>query len=467
MDEGTKRRTVAIAGASGFVGSHLSRALQGDYRVVGLTRRGPQSTGVEGRSCDLFSASSTASALQGVDVAVYLVHSMMPSTSFFQGSFHDTDLLLADNFARACKSQKVQHIIYLGGLKPEAGFVSAHLSSRHEVESVLESSGVPVTCLRAGMVVGSNGSSFEILRALVSRLPWMILPKWTSSVGHAVYIDDVVRVLKAAILNPEFLGKTLNLVNGEALTYESLLRQTAEAMGKKRLMVPVPISSTGFSKRWVQLFSRASYELVSPLIDSLQCDLPEVQPGPEIAPLIQYTSFRSMLARVLAQPSEGAPAARPRPRGPPTVRSIQRLPSLPRVDVKWISNEYMSWLPRFFRTVIRVTREPDSQRVAFSLALLPWPLLVLEHVEDQLDLDRDKFHIVDGLLSKTTSTGWLEFRQVAQKRFTLASIHEFAPALPWLIYILTQAPLHAFVMHRFGLHLSEQRAAIEPAECFD
>jgi uncharacterized protein YbjT (DUF2867 family) len=455
METTPNRVTVAIAGASGFVGTHLSAALRDDYRVVALTRRAQETPGIEGRACDLFSASSTVAALRGVDVAIYLVHSMMPSTRLFQGNFHDTDLLLADNFARACKSQGVRHIIYLGGLKPEAGFVSPHLSSRHEVETVLASSGVPVTCLRAGMVVGPGGSSFEILRAMVSRLPWMVLPRWTSSVSQAVYISDVVAVLKAAILSPNFLGKTLDLVNGEALTYEDLLRQTAEAMGKKRLMVPVPISSTGFSKRWVQLFSRASYELVSPLIDSLQCDLPRVGPGPEIAPLIQFRNFRAMLEPALRpEPARGARASRTRKTDLPTVRSIQRLPTLRHTNVGSISNEYLNWLPQFFRTVVRVHRETGSRRITFGLAGIPWPLLVLEQVDSEIELERDKFLIVGGLLSKTTSTGWLEFRQVADKRFTLASIHDFVPALPWPIYVVTQAPLHAWVMRRFGDHLS-------------
>jgi uncharacterized protein YbjT (DUF2867 family) len=241
-----RKATIAIAGASGFVGTQLRRALGDDFRVIGLARRAHEEAGVEWRACDLYSATSTFAALEGVDVAFYLVHSMMPSSSLFQGSFHDTDLMLADNFARACAHHGVKQIVYLGGLIPEEGFVSAHLTSRHEVEAVLQSSGVPVTCLRAGMVVGPEGSSFEILRALVQRLPWMVLPRWTRSRSQAVYIDDVVAVLRAAILNPAFVGKTLDLVNGETLSYENLLRQTAEAMGKKRFMLPVPIASTGF-----------------------------------------------------------------------------------------------------------------------------------------------------------------------------------------------------------------------------
>ena len=224
---------------------------------------------------------------------------MMPSARLFQGTFHDTDPLLADNVAQASAHAGVRRIVYPGGLAPPAGFVSAHLQSRLEVEEVLASTGVLVTCLRAGMVVGPGGSSFEILRALVERLPWMILPNWTRHPGQAVFIDDVVAVLNAAIDDEGLSGRTLDLVNGESLTYEHMLRETARVLGLRRLMMPVPIASTGFSKRWVQLFSGASFELVAPLIESLACDMPQVRPATEIAPFIRYPTFAQMVAESL------------------------------------------------------------------------------------------------------------------------------------------------------------------------
>ena len=460
-----KRPVVAIAGAKGFVGSNLIPRLRGELDVVALARE-PRanateaSEGIEWRACDLFSTTSSRAALANVDVAVYLVHSMMPSSRLFQGNFHDTDLLLADNFAKACTHAGVKRIVYLGGLVPETGYVSPHLQSRLEVEGVLQSSGIPVTCLRAGMVVGPGGSSFEILRALVLRLPWMILPKWTRSAGQAVFIDDVVAVVKAAIVDDRFEGRTLDLVNGESLTYADLLLQTATALGKKRFMVPVPIASTGFSKRWVQLFSGASHELISPLIDSLQCDLPQLTPAHDVAAFIRYPTFASMLVETLRRAETSAAEVGPRP--PPTqhttVRSIQRLPPMPDDDSSFISNEYMRWLPGLFGAIIRVTRIPDTTRITFSLAFLPWPLLVLELIDQGADRTRDKFHIVGGILSKTTTSGWFEFRQVAQKRYTLGAIHGFVPALPWLVYVLSQAPIHAWVMHRFGRHLMRLKA---------
>lgn len=449
---------IAIVGASGFVGKSLLKALSSQHFVRALGRSKPASAShpqVEWKSMDLFSASSTVEALKGMDVAIYLVHSMMPSSRLFQGNFHDTDLLLADNFANACKENGVKHILYLGGLVPE-GYISPHLQSRKEVEGVLQSSGIPVTVLRAGMVVGPGGSSFEILRSLVKKLPVMVLPKWTQSDTQAVFIDDVVSVISAAVMNPDFMGKTLDVVNGENLTYELILKQTAEVLDLKRVMFPVPIASTGFSKLWVQIFGNSTYELVSPLIDSLLCDLPQLKPSREIAPLIQFPTFVQMLKETLKRDDGKSALLRPKRRimHADSVRSIQRLPAVNH-DAHWIAVEYMKWLPSFFPAIIRVKSPSGQNRIEFSFTFFRKPLLVLEFVQEAYGIAREKFHIVGGILSKTTHTGWLEFRQIENKKYTLASINEFVPSLPWWVYVFTQAPIHKLVMWMFGRHLKE------------
>jgi uncharacterized protein YbjT (DUF2867 family) len=452
---------IAIAGAGGFVGRNLVARLCASHRVRALSRSRPEGLPADcgWTETELFSARSTIDAVRDVDVAIYLVHSMMPSSRLFQGNFHDTDLLLADNFARACRTNGVRRIIYVGGLAPE-GYVSPHLESRLEVESVLRSSGVPTTVLRAGMIVGPGGSSFEILRALVKKLPVMILPRWTRSRTQAVAIEDVVRVVEAAVDGAAFAGGTFDVVNGESLTYEDILRATARALGLRRTMIPAPIASTGFSKLWVTIFGNSTYELVSPLIDSLQCDLPQLKPGPLIAPLIGRTSFEEMV-RDAARHGGARPAARPRRTllHEDSVRSIQRLPAVDR-DCDWIAREYVRWLPSFFRAVVGVAASLDGRSLKFRLAFLPAPLLVLESVAEEFDVRRAKFHIVGGWLTKTTDTGWLEFRQVDGGKYLLTSIHEFVPRLPWPLYRLTQAPLHRLVMRMFGRHL--ERAAAPP-----
>jgi len=447
---------IAIAGASGFVGKNLISSLKGKHSIRALGRRKPASSdsSVEWKETELFSASSTLEALKDVDVAIYLVHSMMPSSRLFQGNFHDTDLLLADNFAMACKQNGVKQIIYLGGLVPE-GYISPHLQSRKEVEGVLQSSGVPVTVLRAGMVVGPGGSSFEILLSLVKKLPVMVLPRWTQSSTQAVFIDDVVQVIDTAILNDRFLSKTLDVVNGESLNYEGILKKTAGVLGLKRSMFPVPIASTGFSKLWVQIFGNSTYELVSPLIDSLLCDLPQLKPSSEIAPLIRYPRFEDMIEETLKRDIKVS-SQRPKRRiiHEDSVRSIQRLPSVVE-DCHWIAIEYMKWLPTFLPAILKVKTSPENPQIDFYLSFLKKPLLVLKYVRETTGIRREKFHIVGGLLTKTTHTGWLEFRQIDHKKYTLVAIHEFVPRLPWMIYLATQAPLHRLAMFLFGKHLAQ------------
>jgi hypothetical protein len=305
------------------------------------------------------------------------------------------------------------------------------------------------------MVVGPGGSSFEILRSLVKKLPFMVLPKWTQSATQAVFIDDILNVIREVIENAELKNKTLNVVNGESLTYETILRQTAQRFGLKRRMLPVPIASTGFSKLWVQIFGNSSYELVSPLIDSLLCDLPQLSPPQELSSAIKYKTFTSMIQETLKR-DQGETLLRPKrkTKTEDSVRSIQRLPSVPK-NCHWIAEEYMRWLPNFFPAFLTIQTKPETKLIEFRFTFLEKPLLVLQYIKESFDVDREKFHIVGGLLTRTTNTGWLEFRQVEHKRYLLASIHEFVSRLPWYLYIIPQAPLHKFVMTAFGKHLKK------------
>lgn len=182
------RPVVAVAGATGFIGRALLPALKSHCRLICLTRSAVNEEesvcglDVSWRQCDLFSLNDIEQVLCGADYAYYLVHSMMPSARLTQGSFQNMDLILADNFARAAALTGIKQIIYLGGLVPrERGRLSRHLDSRLEVEKTLGSYGVPVTAIRAGLIIGANGSSFSIITHLVERFKIMVLPKLRTS----------------------------------------------------------------------------------------------------------------------------------------------------------------------------------------------------------------------------------------------------------------------------------------------
>lgn len=452
---------ITITGASGFIGGRLLEGAPKNWKIHALSRgRIPPSVeNISWRQADLFSLQSATNALSDTDVAIYLVHSMLPSTRLFQGNFADADLMIADNFANACIKNGVKQIIYLGGLMPQEN-VSKHLASRQEVEDVFKASKIPYTIFRAGMIAGQGGSSFEILRNLVMNLPGMILPKWTQAKTQVIYVDDLVRLLIAAVMNPDFINKTINAVNGESLNYESLIRTTCRALGKKPILFRVPIHSTSFSKLWVSIFGKTDYELASPLIDSLLCELPQDTPTELIAPLIRYPLFSGMLETILKVPDHLPPKKRKaKLLHPNTVRSIQRLPSVSGMSCDEIALEYERWLPQEMMGLVRVHSDIENNIVSFGLRGLPQPLLMLKHIRKAgEDIQRAKFHIVGGLLSKRSDCGWLEFRQIADKKFTLVSINEFVPTLPWYIYRFTQAVMHKRVMTAFAKHLAGTQA---------
>lgn len=440
---------VSIAGASGFIGSHLIKRKLADYNILGLSRSAKQSEGrLEWLETDLFSFESINRSLESTNVAVYLVHSMLPSTRLFQGNFQDTDLLLADNFAKACLNNKVEQIIYLGGLVPSEG-ASKHLDSRREVEEVFKATGIPLTILRAGMVVGEGGSSFEILKNLVLNLPGMLMPRWTKSNTQTIYIDDLISVISASINNESFFNKTINVVNGEKISYAELIEQTADYLDVKKLMIPVPINYTSFSKLWVKIFGEGDYELVSPLIDSLLCNLPCPETPAEISDFIKYKSYKEMLQKIPKEKRKKAEKKRHAQTN--DVRSIQRLPNQSQLNQEELSNEYISWLPRYMKYFIRAERIDDELKF-YSIGLKQ-PLLILKKIDEPHNLNRVKFHIVGGLLCKGSESGWFEFRLVCNGQYTLASINEFTPSLPWYIYKFSQAQIHTALMHAFGRHL--------------
>ena len=181
---------VAVAGATGFVGTAIIDSLLKKYSVRGLTRsegkisQATKNDPVEWTYCDVHSSDSVNSALKDVDCLIYLIHSMVPSSRLTQASFQDLDVLIADQFAKSASLNNVKQIIYISGLMPsdfETGKTSKHLQSRYEVEKTLETSDASLTTLRCGVIVGPGGSSLKILINLVRRIAIMGLPTWTAS----------------------------------------------------------------------------------------------------------------------------------------------------------------------------------------------------------------------------------------------------------------------------------------------
>jgi uncharacterized protein YbjT (DUF2867 family) len=463
MTDPLDRATVVVAGASGFIGHALAERLAGRYRLIGLSRGQRAGDGYDAwRACDLFSLKDAEEALAGATYAVYLVHSMMPSARLVQGHFEDLDLICADNFARAAKRAGVKQILYLGGLIPPAARLSKHLESRREVEVALGGHGVPVTTLRAGLVIGAGGSSFLMMLRLVRRLPVMVCPSWTSTECQPIALDDVAELAAYCLGREACLGATYDIGGPDVLTYRAMMLETADALGVRRPMLPVPVLTPGLSRLWVTAITGAPKELVAPLIQSLAHPMVTGDRRLQAEAGIPGMSFHDSVARALdqearsARPSVRHPVAYAAPRAsaaPSRVRSVQRLPLPPGRDAAWVAAEYVRWLPSGLWPLLDVHVD-DARVCRFYLGRMREPLLVLAFSEERSAPDRQLFYITGGLLAAETDRGRLEFRETPDGRSVLAAIHDFRPRLPWMIYEHTQALAHLGVMAAFGRHLA-------------
>jgi uncharacterized protein YbjT (DUF2867 family) len=457
------KKTLVIAGASGFIGRWFIHTYRHHYHIIALSRKKVRHNPhpeVEWRQVELYSISSTERALAGAHYALYLVHSMNPSTRLNQGTFDDTDLLLADNFSRAAEAQNLEQIIFMGGIVPPDGEpLSRHLRSRYEVEQTLGARRTPLTSLRAGIIIGPGGSSFEIVRKLVKNLPIMACPKWCDSESQPISIHDTLPLLHQVIGAPQYYGQSLEIGGPDVISYTDLLRLTARLMKKRRLIFSVPIYTVGFSKLWVARFTGSSTTLVSPLVESLRHHM-RLHPARWAQLPLQRPalSIQEAVSDALSGPE---PAAGPSFHSPApqrnTVRSFQRLPNPAQLGARRVALLYQRWLPHLFRYLIHARQEGPYVHIYASG--LPRPILVLRSIPDRSDGERWLFYICDGLLVRRKDYGWLEFRRVLQGRHFVAAIHEFVPSLPWYIYRYTQALFHLWVMHRFRRYLAQLQAA--------
>ena len=256
---------VLVAGATGFVGSRLSRALIDDgHDVLALTRspdgyEGP-GTAVGG---DVSDEPALDTALAGCEAAYYLVHSLDCE------DFAERDAEGARSFGRAAKDAGVKRIIYLSGLGADGDELSPHLRSRQEVETLLGEAGVPVTAIRAGVIIGNEGLSWELMRELVAHLPFMITPRWVRTKAQPVAIIDVIRYLVAALYLPETVGKTYEIGGPEVLTYEKAMHRVAQLRNRPLLMIPVPLLTPKLSSRWLALVTSVDLQTARTLIESM------------------------------------------------------------------------------------------------------------------------------------------------------------------------------------------------------
>jgi len=245
---------ILLTGASGYVGGRLLSALESAGHSVRCLARRPEflrervGAATEVVRGDCLEPSSLEPAMMGIEAAYYMVHSMGSS-----GDFEDLDRQAAANFGEAARQAGVRRIIYLGGLGQQEPGLSAHLRSRQETGGTLRASGVPVIELRASIVLGSGSLSFELIRALVERLPVMICPRWVQVKAQPIAIEDVIAYLTGALALPGDDSKVFEIGGADQVSYADIMREYARQRGLRRLMIPVPVLTPKLSSLWLGL----------------------------------------------------------------------------------------------------------------------------------------------------------------------------------------------------------------------
>lgn len=263
---------ILLTGATGYIGGRLLPALlERGYRVRCLARRPEHLQGrakgdYEVVAGDATDAQALKAALAGVATAFYLIHSMGSS-----GEFAEQDRRAAQHFADAARANGVHRIIYLGGLGSDPA-LSAHLASRQEVGRILRESGVPTIEFRASIIIGSGSLSFEMVRALVTRLPIMTTPRWVRSLAQPIAVEDVLAYLLAAIELPGQSSIVYEIGGPDRVSYADLMREYGRQVGLKRLIIPVPVLSPGLSSLWLGLVTPLYARVGRKLIDSVRHD---------------------------------------------------------------------------------------------------------------------------------------------------------------------------------------------------
>ncbi len=294
-------KCILVTGATGYIGGRLLPLLSaGGWHVRCLARRPDNLVSrvpatVEVKRGDLLDADSLRAALTGVEAAFYLVHSMGAT-----GNFEEQDRQAARNFGVAASASGVKRIIYLGGLAEEDQHLSPHLRSRHEVGKTLRQSGVPVIELRASIIIGSGSLSFEMISALVERLPVMITPRWVRVTAQPIAIDDVLTYLQAALALDTGNRSTIIEIGGpDRVSYGELMREYARQRGLRRLMIPVPLLTPRLSSLWLGLVTPLYARVGRKLVDSLRHPTVVRDDSAQRLFPIRPTGIREAIARAL------------------------------------------------------------------------------------------------------------------------------------------------------------------------
>lgn len=293
------RKTVLVTGANGFIGRLLTQALlTEDVRVRCLVRKPgePADPNIETVLGDLLLPTTLHAALAGVDTAYYLVHAMAGGRTGFERRDRDA----AENFVRAAETAGIRRIIYLGGLGETGDDLSEHLKSRLEVADILRSGKFATTFLRAAIIIGAGGASFEMVKALVERLPFMITPRWVTTLCQPIAVEDVISYLVGCLKDERTTGKTFDIGGPDVITYKEMMERFGRIRGRRLYILPVPVLTPRLSSYWVGFITPVAPSVSMPLIEGLKNEVVCREHAIRDFIPLQLTSYENAVRRSLA-----------------------------------------------------------------------------------------------------------------------------------------------------------------------
>jgi len=471
-----------VFGASGYIGSHLVPYLLAENLQVRATARnievlqGRDWQGAEIVEADALEPESLDAALQDVDIAYYLVHSMAAGKNF-----PELDATAARNFASAAARQGVERIVYLGGLVPDAP-KSAHLRSRQESGDILRDAGVPVTEIRAGMIIGPGSAAWEVIRDLVNHLPVMITPRWVYSLSTPIALSNLLRYLADAPALDETADEIYDVGGPDVLTYDEIMRQYGELVGKRPRILSVPVLTPRLSSYWLRLVTTVPTNIARALIDGLSQDViayddrltklvPQkllgfraaasealdaerrhAVPARWVEGAVACDEFHPEYSYYAKQQGDGAPADASSAALWKVICSVGEGGDFFFANWLWWLRRALDWLvggPSFRRR----RRHPDELRVGDAVDA--WRVIAMRP-EQQLTMLMEM---------KSPGAGVLEFSIVENESGRQITVDAyFHPAGVWgLLYWYSLLPFHAFIFRGITREIAE-RAEASPTD---
>lgn len=424
---------ILLTEGSGYIGSHLKDKLKVNHEIIAISRNAQNKKNeknVTWKSADLFDLDAITEVMKGIDTAIYLGHSMKTSAKLTQANFEDMDALLADNVGRAAKKHGVKHIIFMSGIITNDSHLSLHLKSRLECEKILRYYGVPVSTLRAGLIIDSNGSSYPIFKRMIERLSAMILPNWAYNMIAPVSMDDVIDKLAMLVERSPKENEVFNITRPKVMNYQELFERIATTLDKRLFILHLPTILIRLSRCWIKEKMNGK--------ENVKKALKEKQDEQQIITTKQSKSKSNQNKRDEVK----------------DVRAMTRFRIPESYSIQDVTREYAEFINNI--TLHLVNGTINEHEFNIQLPLIRKCILKMKRDNHDSINEMIVYKIVGGDLAMVKDSGnaRFEFRRILDTNEGIAALQEYESTLPWGVYKFTQAIAHKFVMGVFKQYMN-------------